>query len=118
MKAEAIADWVERYRRAWESNDPGEIGDLFTEEAVYSPGPFEAPWAGRAQIVRAWLGRQDAPGSTTFRYEVIAAAQGVAVVRCWTTYLDGPREYSNIWVIRFGEGGRCREFGEWWVEKR
>ena len=62
----AVAAWVERYVRAWKTNDPADIGGLFSEDAAYYTGPFDAPWRGRDTIVREWLGRQDAPGTTTF----------------------------------------------------
>ena len=27
--------WLDRYERAWRSNDPADAADLFTEDAVY-----------------------------------------------------------------------------------
>lgn len=45
-----VRAWVEGYVRAWNSNDPTAIGDLFTEDAVY----FTEPWRGRDEIVRRW----------------------------------------------------------------
>jgi hypothetical protein len=109
--------WVARYVRAWNSNDPSDIGDLFTPGALYSTGPFDRPWRGRATIVRRWLARQDVPGTTTFRHEVLAAERGTYVVRGWTKYRRPAREYSNVWLLRLDGRGRCREFREWWVER-
>lgn len=117
MDASAVSAWVDAYVRAWNSNDPADIGGLFTEDAVYHTGPFDAPWEGRAAIVRKWLSRQDAPGTTSFRYEVLTSTSGQAVVRGWTHYQETGREYSNIWLICFGMDGRCREFTEWWVAR-
>lgn len=116
MKKSIVTAWVEAYRRAWESNDPAEIGKLFAKKAVYYHTPFAEPWAGREAIVAEWLARKDAPGTTTFRYEVLAARGDTAVVRGWTRYLEPPAEYSNIWLIRFNKRGRCREFTEWWAQ--
>jgi len=117
MKKSPVAAWVDDYRRAWESNDPAGIGRLFAKQACYYHTPFAEPWVGRDVIVAEWLARKDEPGTTTFRYEVIAARGDTGVVRGWTTYLETRNEYSNIWVIRFNDRGRCREFTEWWVQR-
>jgi hypothetical protein len=34
------------------------------------------------------------------------------------TIRNPPREYSNIWLVRFDASGRCREFKEWYVARR
>ena len=112
---EAVAGWVERYVRAWESNDPAEIGALFTDDARYFTEPFREPWVGREAIVAGWLGVRDEPGSWTFRWEPPAVAGDTAYVRGWTAYADPPREYSNLWVIRLEGDGCAREFTEWWM---
>jgi hypothetical protein len=118
VEAATVSAWVERYVRAWNTNNPDDIGTLFTHDAVYDHEPFAAGWHGRETIVRQWLGRQDAPGATTFRYEVLAAQASRGIVRGWTQYHTDPaREFSNLWVIEFGEGERCREFTEWWLRK-
>jgi uncharacterized protein (TIGR02246 family) len=52
---EAVTDWVSGYVRAWNSNDPAGIGDLFAEDAAYYTAPFEEPWRGRETIVKHWL---------------------------------------------------------------
>lgn len=41
-----LADWIAAYERAWGSNEPDEIGALFTEDALYYPAPFVEPWRG------------------------------------------------------------------------
>ena len=108
---------MDAYRRAWESNDPADIGRLFAKKARYFHTPFAEVWEGREAIVEQWLARKDEPGTTTFRYEVIATKGDRGLVRGWTHYLETRNEYSNIWVIRFNARGRCREFTEWWVQQ-
>ena len=118
MDSSTVTAWVDRYVRAWNSNDPAEIGALFSEEARYYTGPFDAPWTGRDTIVRKWLARQDAPGSTSFRYEVLAVTDEAGIIRGWTQYHQPAREFSNVWLVRFDASGRCQEFTEWWVQRR
>jgi uncharacterized protein (TIGR02246 family) len=107
--------WVEGYVRAWNSNDPAEIGALFSEDAAYYTEPYSPPWRGRDEIVRQWLERRDEPGETEFRWQPLTVAPDLAVVQGETLYRIPPRTYSNLWVIRLDAGGRCAEFTEWWM---
>jgi ketosteroid isomerase-like protein len=112
-----IERWLQGYLRAWESNDPEDIGRLFTDDAQYSTAPHREPWTGRDEIVREWIGRKDDPGDWAFRHEVLATAGDLAFVRGWTDYPDhDPNAYSNLWVIRLADDGRCSEFTEWWMD--
>jgi hypothetical protein len=75
-----------------------------------------AAWRGRAEIVRRWLERKDEPGDTTFRWRPLAVGPEVAVVQGETVYHSLHRTYSNLWVIRLDQEGRCTEFTEWWMQ--
>lgn len=111
-----VRDWVEGYRRAWDSNDPAEIGALFTDDAAYRTEPWRSPWLGRDEIIQGWLGQRDEPGQTSFRWSVLHETPEMAFVQGETDYHDEPpRTYSNLWVIRLDAGGRCSDFTEWWM---
>lgn len=107
--------WMERYIQAWGSNDPQEIGALFTDDATYYTAPHREPWRGRQSIVDGWIDRKDEPGQWNFRYEVLAIADNLGFVRGWTTYHTDEDDYSNLWVIRLDDQGRCSGFTEWWM---
>ena len=109
-----LTDWIEGYVRAWNTNDPAEIGALFTEEAEYYTEPYKPPAQGRDAIVATWLEHRDEPGTTTFRWEPLVVTDDVAIVTATTTYPD--RVFSNLWVIRLTPEGACRHFAEWWME--
>ena len=51
---DAVTAWVRNYRRAWESNDPGDIGGLFTDGTAM---PMVASIASCAllSVGLAWL---------------------------------------------------------------
>ena len=115
---ESVAAWVERYVRAWESNDPAAIGDLFSNDARYAQRPDDVPWRDRDGIVAGWLENKDEPGDWTFRSEILATTGDLAFVRGWTHYTNPPADYNNLWILRFDPAGRCLEFTEWWMEPR
>ena len=129
MDQQQLEAWVAAYVRAWTSNDPDEIGPLFTADALYYTAPGLEPVRGREAIVADWLKRKDEPGTWTFRHEILAVAddpasasgQTVGFVRGWTDYAataDGPAtSYDNLWVIRLDPTGRAAEFTEWWMEQ-
>ncbi|MGH2661291.1 MAG: YybH family protein [Actinomycetota bacterium] len=114
MGRNGVRGWVERYVRAWETNDPQDIGSLFTDDATYYTAPFREPWTGRQAIVDGWLDRKDESGDWTFRFEVQGIDGDLAFVRGWTTYRTDS-DYSNLWVIRLDPDGRASEFIEWWM---
>jgi len=117
MEVQDLNAWVEAYVRAWQSNDPADIGRLFAEDALYYTAPHREPWQGRETIVAGWIGRKDEPDTWTFRFEVLAVAGDLGFVRGWTNYDSSPpTAVSNLWVIRLGPNGECREFTEWWQE--
>jgi uncharacterized protein (TIGR02246 family) len=111
-----LAAWVERYVRAWNSNDPEEIMALFTPDAAYYTAPYATPWQGREEIRRQWLANKDEPGEASFTWQVLVDTPAIALVQGHTTYRTPPTTYSNIWVIRLDIQGRCQEFIEWWMK--
>jgi ketosteroid isomerase-like protein len=106
---------------AWRSYDPGEIKALFTEEVVYRPLPYDEPLRGREAVAKAWIADPDPPGSWTADYRAVAVTGDVGVGQGITRYKAGgrrpEREYANVFILRFDERGRCREYVEWWVKQ-
>lgn len=82
----SVSDWIDRYQKAWRTNDPEDIGNLFTDEARYFTLPTQKPWEGRDAIIRGW------------------------------TAYSSPPNYHNLWEIRLDKDGRATEFVEWWIE--
>ena len=111
-----LAQWVEAYVRAWNTNDPAEIGALFTEDAVYLTEPYSEPWRGRNAIVAGWIENRDEPGQTTFDWQPLLETPELSILTGTTVYRDPDRTYSNLWLVRFDPDGRCREFVEWWMK--
>jgi len=115
--------WLDRYVEAWRTNDPTAIGDLFSEDCSYRWNPWDEPTVGRGRIVQAWTRDPDPPGSWEASYVVLAVDGDVGVAQGRTRYgetHDGfaGRRFDNIFLCRFDEYGRCREFTEWFMEPR
>ena len=114
--SDRVTAWIDGYRRAWESNEPGDIRALFTEDAEYRTEPYSEPWSGLDDIVDGWLEAADEPGETTFDWAPLVETDEVAIVQATTVYAGGPT-YSNLWVIRLARDGRATEFTEWWMDQ-
>jgi ketosteroid isomerase-like protein len=114
-----LDEWMAGYIAAWRSNEPAAIAALFTEDAVYDPQTGAPRWEGRDAIVAGWIDVGDEPGTWQFTWSPLVESDDVAVVTGETHYdEDPPKTYRNLWVIDFGEGGRCRSFTEWYVRVR
>ena len=113
---DAVTGWVRGYRRAWESNDPEDIGGLFTDDAAYFTEPWAKPWLGRDEIVAQWLQRRDEPGDTTFEWHPLIVTEDLAIIEATTVYGAPARTYSNMWVLRLDNLGQARQFTEWWMK--
>jgi ketosteroid isomerase-like protein len=112
-----FGSWVERYIHAWNTNDRGDIGALFADDAVYLTSPLAGPWNGREHIVESWLEIKDEPGSWKFTYDVIAVDGNLGVVQGRATYFDPQVAYGNLWLIRLTGDGRCTSFTEYWTKE-
>jgi hypothetical protein len=117
MDAAGVDRWLERYVAAWTSNDAGEIGDLFSEDARYRYHAYDDPVVGRDAIVEAWLSEGDEPGSFEASYECYAVESDRAAAVGVTTYRADRRVYDNVFLLRFDDEGRCSEFTEWFVKR-
>ena len=120
----AVQGWLDAYVRAWQTNEPAEIGALFTDDAEYRWHPWDegdAVARGREAIVAAWLEDRDDPGTfeAALRPLVVHGDLAIAVGKC-RYYTDDSRstlehEFHNLWELRFADDGRCRAFTEWFM---
>ena len=124
LTRETAATWLRAYVRAWETYDPDAVADLFSDDASYSYFPFDEPIRGRLAIVASWLEGKDPAGTYEARYEPVAIDGNLAVAQGRSRYFKDTsktelvREYDNVFLIEFDEGGRCRSFREWYMRPR
>jgi hypothetical protein len=112
---EMVETWVSAYRRGWETNAAEDIAAAFSDDASYYASPGDSPWVGREAIVAGWLAHQDAAGSTSFEWTLVAREEDTAVIRGVSTYPT--TVYDNLWIVRFAADGRAVEFTEFWVDR-
>ena len=124
MDRESVKVWLDKYVEAWRTYDPAQIGDLFSDDALYFYSPFDEhePVSGRDAIVADWRKEPNAVGSWEARYVPVAVEGNVGVAQGRTRYFrsDGTveREFDNIFVLHFDEAGRCERFTEWYMQPR
>jgi ketosteroid isomerase-like protein len=115
MTGDQVAEWIAAYERAWRTAGTATLGQLFTEDATYQPGPYDDPVAGLPAIRRMWEAEREGPDEV-FRMasEVVAVDGATAVARLQVWYGDPvSQEWSDLWVLRFAADGRCAAFEEW-----
>ncbi|MGH9960208.1 MAG: nuclear transport factor 2 family protein [Pyrinomonadaceae bacterium] len=124
MDRKSLQLWLDKYVEAWRTYDPAQIGDLFSEDALYfySPWDEDSPARGREAIVADWRKEPDSSGSWEARYDPVAVEGNVGVAQGRTLYFqpDGTvkRQFDNIFVLHFDHNGRCERFTEWYMRPR
>jgi len=117
MAASAGAEWVAGYVRAWETNDPADIGALFTDDAVYEYRPDDPEAArGRDAIIASWLESRDEPNTWAFDWRLLVDTPELVIVTGRTEY-PAEKDYDNLWIIRLAPDGRATHFTEWYMTR-
>ena len=122
MNREHAQDWLNRYVQAWESYDPAQIGDLFTDNARYRYRPYERGVTGREEIVRDWMSHRTPDQSYLAQYTPVAVDGDIVVAVGEVRYLSDDqtaidRLYDSLFVLRFADDGRCEELVEWYMQQ-
>jgi ketosteroid isomerase-like protein len=128
---EDVDRWLADYVEAWKTYDPERIAALFSEDIAYRYHPYDDAIEGRDEVVKAWreegdhpeAGTRDEPGTFEAAYRAMAVDGDVAVATGISSYRDSPdgpvaRVYDNCFVMQFDSEGRCREFTEWFMQRK
>ena len=109
-----LGHWVDAYEAAWRTPGIEPLADLFCDDATYRMSPFEEPRRGLDAISELWDAEREGPDEPfTMSYEVVAEQGDTGVARVDITYGAAGQRYLDLWIVRFAENGRCREFEEW-----
>jgi hypothetical protein len=125
-----VQAWLDRYTDAWLTYDSAKVERLFSPEAEYRYHPWDDPVSGRDAIVEDWLrpagseANRDKAGTVLAHYAPYVVDGDRAVVVGETIYYADAtqavetRHYWNSWQLRFDADGRCREFVEWYMQRK
>jgi uncharacterized protein (TIGR02246 family) len=111
-----VAEWLDRYRRAWEAADADAAAELFTDDATYRSHPFREPHVGRAALRSYWESATGTQRAVAVRFGRPIVERDRVAVEWWTTMRDENREVTlpGCLVLRFARDGRCQELREYW----
>jgi hypothetical protein len=112
-----IANWLERYRRAWIDRNAISAGELFTADAVYREQPFQAPFVGRQAIRQYWATVTATQTEIELRYGPLIVSGHHVAVEWWANLRNGgaPVTLAGEFFLSFAESGLCRELREYWA---
>jgi pimeloyl-ACP methyl ester carboxylesterase len=118
----ALQEWLSAYIHAWSTDDPEEIGALFTDDARYFTAPYREPLAGREAIVAWWTAQRESTLHWAFEHKTIACEGPLYVLQAKTTYAADESAppaktevFHNLWLVTLSEDGRAKEFVEYWM---
>ncbi len=118
MERRRVTRWIAAYEKAWRTPGTDTLDSIFTEDARYLQGPFQKPVIGLAAIARMWERERTGPDEAfTLTSELVAVDGDTAVARIEVHYTETGAHFRDLWIIRFGEDGRCRDFEEWFIAK-
>ena len=118
LTRETFADWLDRYRTAWEQREPGAAAALFTEDASYHEMPYDAPLEGRAAIANYWAEAVAGQRAVRFSSEILACEddRGLCHWHATFTAAEGGAtiDLDGIFHCRFADDAHVAAFQEWW----
>ena len=111
-----LTEWIEGYRRAWETADTDLVLTLFTGDASYRSNPFEEPHLGHEGIRAYWDGvtGQQSEARVVMGRPFLDGDR--VAVEWWTTMVSEGEEVSlpGCLLLRFAPDGRCSDLREYW----
>ena len=114
MDRRTFTTWIEWYEAAWRTAGTDVLAQLFTDEATYTPSPFEDAIVGLAAITEFWdAERRSHDEAFTLTAALVAVEGDTGVARIEVVYGDPPARYRDLWVFTLAADGRCRAFEEW-----
>ena len=109
--------WIECYRRAWETANADEVVGLFTPDASYRSSLFREPLLGREAIRQALQRGAGTQQEVAVRMGRPLITDDRVAVEWWTTIIDpdeGEITLPGCLLLRFAPDGRCQDLWEYW----
>jgi len=120
LHASVAKEFLEKYKKAWETRDAGLAASLFTRDVRYKENPFGEPISGREAIHHHWAGATRQQEDIHFTV-TNSLHTGYFLVAEWTcSYRDRAtgkrRELAGMFFADF-YGTQVRTFREYWQSR-
>jgi len=120
LQASVAKEFLEKYKKAWETRDAGLAASLFTRDVRYKENPFGDPISGREAIRHHWAGASRQQEDIHFTV-TNSLHMGYFLVAEWTcSYRDRAtgkrRELAGMFFADF-YGTQVRTFREYWQSR-
>jgi hypothetical protein len=112
---EHVADWIDKYVRAWRSPGTLILKDIFAPGATYSVSPWKPDLNGHPNIDVFWEEERNGPDEQfTIEHEVVAIENNTAVVHVFVEYIgERKSSWKDLWILIFDDNGLCASYEEW-----
>ena len=116
MQNKDVVDWLEGYRKAWESRDADAAAALFTSDSTYREQPYADAFLGQQGVHDYWTRVTETQSEVKFRYGKPVVEGNRAAAEWWVTMLNGGVEVTlaGEFLLLFDNSGKCRELREYW----
>jgi uncharacterized protein (TIGR02246 family) len=114
-----VAEWVERYGRAWEQADADAVVELFVEDASYRSFIFDEAHVGRDAIRAYWQRATGTQSEARVRMGRPLVDGRHVAVEWWTTLREpdvGAITLPGCLLLRFSAEGLCESLHEYWLQ--
>ena len=113
-----LTTWLDAYGDAWESRDPDSAASLFSEDSSYKVTPYEDAHLGRSGIRQYWESVTANQRNVDFEHTPLSVTGNTGIAH-WSAQFDiepgdTHLELDGIFVLEFGEDGKCQKLREWW----
>ena len=111
-----LADWIERYRVAWDTADTEMVTALFAEESTYRSNIFEEPHRGREGVRAYWDSVTSAQSDVTVQMGRPFGDGNRATVEFWTNMKVAGDDVTlpGCLLLAFDDDGLCTSLREYW----
>jgi hypothetical protein len=121
MTREDFERWLDVFGRAWETNDPQDVGALVPESCEWHSGPFSEVFRDRQTLVDHWISTVNSQDDIKTSYEILSVEDGRGICRYRASHLQHKTALVTedmILIVRLDDQARCVEFQEWPVSSR
>ena len=111
-----LGEWLEKYRRAWESKDDRAVVSLFTPDGTYRSNIFEEPHPGHDGIGEYWRSVTSVQSDAQVRMGQPFVDESRVAVEFWTNMkVDGDEvTLPGCLLLEFADDGLCTSLREYW----